>query len=119
VRVPTSAFVLLLHVREPSDGLGTRLGIVASRKVGIAVVRNREKRLVREWFRRRLEAMSGDHDLVVILRTGAPRHAAALWPALDGAYARARAEARRKSQKKGPEKTRENAPPRGKRDRHG
>ena len=48
-----------------------RLGIVASRKVGNAVARNRGRRLVREWFRRRPPLPNGV-DVVVILRTGAP-----------------------------------------------
>jgi ribonuclease P protein component len=56
-------------------GSGPRLGVVASRKVGNAVARNRGKRCVREWFRRsrrRWEAL----DVVVILRQGAPDLAA-------------------------------------------
>ena len=42
-------FVLLLYARAESGE--ARLGIVASRRVGTAVIRNRAKRLVREAFR--------------------------------------------------------------------
>lgn len=45
-----------------------RLGIVASRKVGNAVQRNRAKRLVREAFRLHPAALGGSYDLVVIVR---------------------------------------------------
>ncbi|KYF54524.1 ribonuclease P protein component, partial [Sorangium cellulosum] len=48
-----------------------RLGLVASRKVGGAVVRNRAKRLLREAFRRFPELFPDRVDIVVILRTGA------------------------------------------------
>ena len=48
------------------DGRPTRLGIAATRKLGMAVQRNRAKRLVRELFRRH-PAPSG-FDLVVIPR---------------------------------------------------
>ena len=41
--------LVLVHVR--GDRLPARLGVVASRKVGGAVKRNRAKRLLREWFR--------------------------------------------------------------------
>ncbi|WP_437281432.1 ribonuclease P protein component [Sorangium sp. So ce375] len=81
---------LLLLVAAPTDGAargeaprGTesgaaplpstapRLGLVASRKVGGAVARNRAKRLLREAFRRFPELFPERVDIVVILRTGA------------------------------------------------
>ncbi|WP_438019624.1 ribonuclease P protein component [Sorangium sp. So ce315] len=49
----------------------SRLGLVASRKVGGAVARNRAKRLLREAFRRFPELFPDHVDIVVILRTGA------------------------------------------------
>lgn len=50
--------------------LGTaRLGLVASRKLGHAVQRNRAKRLVRDLFRRHKHDLgTSGHDLVVIPR---------------------------------------------------
>lgn len=50
-----------------------RIGITASRKVGGAVVRNRVKRGVREWFRRSRDELPLDVDVVVIARPGAGR----------------------------------------------
>lgn len=47
---------------------GRRLGISASRRVGNAVVRNRVKRGVREWFRRQRETLPEGVDVVVIAR---------------------------------------------------
>ena len=49
----------------------TRLGITASRKVGGAVVRNRIKRLVREFFRRHHHQISPPQDVLVIVRPAA------------------------------------------------
>jgi ribonuclease P protein component len=54
----------------PNDVSVPRLGIVASRKVGNAVVRNRVKRLIREVFRRSSDARPAGVDLVVIPRPG-------------------------------------------------
>jgi len=46
-----------------------RLGVVASKKLGGAVQRNRAKRLVRDIFRRhKLEPAAAGHDIVVIPR---------------------------------------------------
>lgn len=53
----------------PNRATGSRLGIVASRKFGGSVQRNRAKRLIREMFRRLGPQASGTTlDLVVIPR---------------------------------------------------
>lgn len=49
----------------------TRLGLAVSRRVGGAVGRNRVKRRVREWFRRRRGELPAGCDVVVIARSGA------------------------------------------------
>ena len=54
----------------PRPGEPSRIGLVASRRTGNAVERNRGKRLVREWFRHQLADHEG-FDIVVILRRGA------------------------------------------------
>ena len=61
---------LLLLVAPRGDGGPARLGVVASRKVGPAVARNRAKRLVREAFRLHPEAFPDGLDVVVIVRPG-------------------------------------------------
>lgn len=48
-----------------------RLGITASRKVGGAVVRNRVKRWIREWFRKTQTKLAPGLELVVVVRRGA------------------------------------------------
>jgi len=63
--------VVVVHPQPAEAELGTRLGVVASKRVGNAVARNRGKRLVREWFRR-CETLP-EADVVVILRSGAPQ----------------------------------------------
>ncbi|MDP6980038.1 MAG: ribonuclease P protein component [Myxococcota bacterium] len=49
----------------------TRLGMAVSRKVGNAVVRNRVKRAIREWFRHSRDVVAERSDLVVVARRGA------------------------------------------------
>ncbi|TFG94836.1 MAG: ribonuclease P protein component [Myxococcales bacterium] len=71
-RVAEPAFVLLVSTREDAgDDPVQRLGITMSRKVGPAVVRNRVKRRVREWFRRTRPMFRSGIDVVVIGRSAA------------------------------------------------
>jgi len=51
-----------------------RLGVIASRRVGPAVKRNRGKRLVREIFRRHIANFPVGTNLVVVLRSGFDRY---------------------------------------------
>jgi ribonuclease P protein component len=67
-------FQLFLLLRP--DGQAARLGITVTRRIGKAVRRNRIKRLVREWFRRRKGTLSAC-DLVVIAKRGFPRRLSA------------------------------------------
>ena len=57
---------LILFCRA-NGGQSARIGITASRKVGIAVVRNRVKRLIREFFRQHKSCFTAgiDYSLVV------------------------------------------------------
>ena len=50
---------------------GVRLGITVSRKVGNAVVRNRLKRWIREYFRCHRAGLTAPLDLSVIAKPGA------------------------------------------------
>lgn len=67
-RVSTRHLLLLLGLR--ADEGPPRLGVVASRKVGDAVARNRAKRLVRESFRLQQAALPRGLDLVIVVRPG-------------------------------------------------
>jgi len=60
--------VVITTPRQSGPG---RIGITASRRVGGAVVRNRVKRLVREFFRRHQHAIVPPQDVLVIARTQA------------------------------------------------
>jgi ribonuclease P protein component len=66
-RATTAHFVFLLYARSHTNA-PPRLGIVASRKIGNAVVRNRAKRLVREAFRSARDLFVSGIDVVVIVR---------------------------------------------------
>ncbi len=63
-RVRTRSCLLLID-RRSLDG-PTRLGVVASKKVGNAVARNRAKRLLREAFRHRKALFGPGLDVVAI-----------------------------------------------------
>ena len=70
-RAASTAYVVLVA----SDGASQRprLGLTVSRKVGNAVVRNRVKRRVREWFRRERGRLTAGTEVVVIARREASR----------------------------------------------
>jgi ribonuclease P protein component len=63
--------VALERTRDTSLPPTSRLGITVSRKVGRAVVRNRVKRRIREWFRASRSSLGPGFDLVVIGRPAA------------------------------------------------
>jgi len=77
VRTSTSHFVLLVARREEAKdcpdpmNAPSRIGIVVTKKVGNAIVRNRVKRLCRECFRLWPDFAPPGIDLVVIAREGA------------------------------------------------
>jgi ribonuclease P protein component len=68
-------FVLVLRESDDIDGAGDkkrrRLGVTVSKRVGNAVVRNRVKRGIREWFRRTRAGLPEETELVVIARPAA------------------------------------------------
>lgn len=72
LRVPEKAFLLLARVGDTTDDC--RLGLVASKKLGGAVERNRGKRLMRDVFRRWRGRLPKDLDLVVILHPQVLEH---------------------------------------------
>jgi len=68
-----TAFVVVVSERRnaPQNARHNRLGITVSRKVGSAVVRNRVKRRIREWFRADRSGLGPSVDVVVIGRVAA------------------------------------------------
>ena len=67
----TSAANSVIVVYGAPNGLPfCRLGLVVSRKIGGAVVRNRWKRLIREAFRQQHKQLPTGLDLVVLPRAG-------------------------------------------------
>ncbi|OGP92337.1 MAG: ribonuclease P protein component [Deltaproteobacteria bacterium RBG_16_54_18] len=60
----------LLIARKNDQGFA-RVGVVAGRKVGTAVERNRVKRLVREFFRRNKDRVHPSIDYVIVGKKGA------------------------------------------------
>ena len=68
-------FITQLKVAESHEAgaesmLLTRLGVIASRRVGNAVVRNRGKRIIRRLFYKHRSLLPKGSQLVVVLRSG-------------------------------------------------
>ncbi len=64
-RAEAGPFTLRVRVRTEGP---RRLGVIASRKAGNAVLRNRAKRSLRELFRRHPDILPPSCDVVVVVR---------------------------------------------------
>lgn len=73
-RIHCGPFVFQCELGQEGSRVLPSLGVIASRRVGNAVVRNRGKRLIREIFRRNANALPCGSRLVVVLRAGYGRH---------------------------------------------
>ncbi|HTB62409.1 MAG TPA: ribonuclease P protein component [Opitutales bacterium] len=60
-----------LRLRPRTEG-PRRLGVIASRKAGPAVMRNRAKRVLRELFRRNPDILPPSCDVVIVIRANFP-----------------------------------------------
>jgi ribonuclease P protein component len=84
-RLRTSYFTVYAYRRGECL---TRLGLAVGKAVGIAVVRNRVKRRLRELFRRQKALVPGGYDLFV---RAAPASVSASYAALEAAWCEAMA----------------------------
>jgi ribonuclease P protein component len=73
-RVHCGPFVVQCELDAVGSSSLPLLGVIASRRVGNAVKRNRGKRLVREIFRRNAAILPGGSRMVVVLRSGFERY---------------------------------------------
>lgn len=63
--------VFVVRNPTPSELPAARLGVTVTRKVGIAVIRNRIRRWVREAFRRERRAFAAGIDMVWVAKRSA------------------------------------------------
>jgi ribonuclease P protein component len=59
--------LFVLKILDASCGV-SRLGIIVTKKIGNAVVRNRVRRVIREVFRRKLQKLDQSYDYLVIAK---------------------------------------------------
>lgn len=59
---------LVANWQPLNPGTASRLGVITSRRIGGAVVRNRARRLMRECFRLHKEQLSKPVDLILVAR---------------------------------------------------
>ena len=69
----SGSFVVVMALETSSDAGKSdekrhRLGVTVSKRVGNAVIRNRVKRRIREWFRHARAGLPGQSEIVVIAR---------------------------------------------------
>jgi len=67
-------FIFQARDARSEQGEANRFGVIASRRVGNAVIRQRGKRIFREIFRRNEAALPPGSDVVVVIRAGYGRY---------------------------------------------
>jgi len=73
-RIHCGSFIFQCLQRETETPSACRLSVIASRRVGNAVKRNRGKRTFREIFRQHQGELPAQSDVVVVLRSSFDRH---------------------------------------------
>jgi ribonuclease P protein component len=77
-RQSASAGPLVLYAAvHRANPAGVRVGLSVSRRIGVAVVRNRWKRRLREAFRQVRATLPVGNDFVIVVRSGEPPAGAA------------------------------------------
>lgn len=74
IRILCGPFIFQALQANASEGALTRFGVIASRRVGNAVKRQRGKRIFRELFRKNESALPALTDVVVVLRAHFDRY---------------------------------------------
>lgn len=94
IRIFCGPFIFQCRQFMPT-GMVRYFGVVASRRVGNAVKRNRGKRIVRELFRLHESALPDRCDIVIVLRSNFDRYS---FSDLESRYLRACADFTKQSQ---------------------